>query len=186
MDDTQAIERQIDTFLNVGGFCSEDMERLKSMGPLIAPHIPELTDSFYRQLAADPLTGPYIEGRVEQLKLTHRQWLNELFAGDYGSGFVQRQEQIGRTHVNARIPPLFVAASMSFLRSAFPKLIEDKCADQTARGFGACLGSILRLLDFCQFLIDRAYEEDRLRRLTDATGMSRRLLENLVMLNAKS
>jgi|GEM_PF-1390601 len=176
---------QLNTFINVGGLCDEDKERLARIGPKVQPFIAKLTDRFYEQLESDPLTGWFVEGRVEQLKVTHLQWLEELFAGDYGEAFVHRQGQIGRAHVKAGIPPLFVAASMSYLRSAFPPLVEEHCEEHVGGEFGACIGAVMRMLDFCQFLIDRAYEEDRMQRLCEATGMSRKLLENLVKLNAK-
>lgn len=92
-----------------------------------------------------------------------------------------RQRRIGEVHVAAGIPPLFVAASMSFLRGAFPEEIEI-AARTVGDPIGICTGVVLRLLDLCQYLIDSAYEAERMRRLTAATGMSLVLLENLIAL----
>ena len=83
-----------------------------------------------------------------------------------------RQRRIGEVHV---------AAGMSFLRGAFPAEIEI-AARAVGDPIGICTGVVLRLLDLCQYLIDSAYEAERMRRLTAATGMSLVLLENLISL----
>ena len=70
---------------------------------------------------------------------------------------------------------------MSYLRSAFPKLISQQL-NESDNSSGELASAILKVLDLCQYLIDHAYEQDRLQRLTDATGLSRPLLENLIAL----
>jgi hypothetical protein len=97
--------------------------------------------------------------------------MSELFSGDYGEAFLERQRRIGEVHVRVGIPPLFVAASMSFLRSAFPAEIE---ASAQAMGEPADVytGAVLRLLDLCQYLIDSSYEE----KFLEAAGISPELM----------
>ncbi|MGC9193807.1 MAG: protoglobin domain-containing protein, partial [Thermoplasmata archaeon] len=124
-------------------------------------------------LQDDPQTAPYVEGRVEQLKKTHIAWMNELFSGDYGPEFIQRQERIGDVHVKVRVPPLFVAASMSFLRATFPTIVAKNVHDHDLAG--KAVGSLLRLLDLCQYLIDRKYNGTLMENL----GISPALLTRL-------
>ena len=161
------------TFCNVGGLCREDQEILSKIGPQILPHISALTDDFYAVLQDDPQTAQYIEGRVEQLKKTHIAWMNELFSGNYGPEFIQRQERIGDVHVRVRVPPIFVAASMSFLRAAFPTIVAKNVHDHDLAG--KAVGSLLRLLDLCQYLIDRKYNDTLMGNL----GISPALLTRL-------
>jgi len=161
------------TFCNVGGLCKEDQEILTQIGPQILPMIPALTDSFYAVLQSDPQTAPYVEGRIDQLKKTHIAWMNELFSGNYGPEFIQRQERIGDVHVKVRVPPLFVAASMSFLRAALPNIVVKHIADPDMAGKAET--SLLRLLDLCQYLIDRKYNAT----LMDNLGISPALLTRL-------
>ncbi len=111
----------LSTFCNVGGLCKENQDVLVTIGNLITPLIPELTDRFYESLQNDPQTAPYLDDRLDMLKKTHIAWMKELFAGDYGEDFIRRQEEIGAVHVRVRVPPLFVAASMSFLRARYQK-----------------------------------------------------------------
>ena len=180
----ETLEEELRVFKSVSGLCAQDEAKLKEAAAIITPHIASVTDEFYNQLAAEGKTASYIEGRVDLLKKTHIQWLEALFAGDYGKDFIESQLRIGCAHVTAKIPPLFVASSMSYLRAAFPQLVNQELGDDKKTA-GELASAILKILDFCQYLIDHAYEQDRLQRLTDATGLSRPLLENLIALKAK-
>ncbi len=170
----------LSTFCNVGGLCKENQDVLVTVGNLITPFIQELTDRFYESLQDDPQTAPYLEGRLDMLKKTHVAWMKELFAGDYGEDFIRRQEKIGDVHVRVRVPPLFVAASMSFLRGALPKIISEQVHDTKIADKG--IVSILQLLDLCQYLIDRSYNHS----LMDNLGISQGLLVRLQTLGRKA
>ncbi|HQT65261.1 MAG TPA: protoglobin domain-containing protein [Acidocella sp.] len=163
----------LSTFCQVGGLSRQDQHIMAKVAVYIRPLLPLLTDRFYEVLAEEPSIRPYIEGRVEHLKKTHVVWLNSLFAGDYGPEFIQRQEKIGETHVRVRVPPLFVAASMAFLRGALPPVLAANIPN--AQDAIAATASLLRLLDLCQYLIDRKYAEV----LMDNLGISPALLVRL-------
>jgi len=178
------LDEELRIFKKVSGLSENDENTLREAVSVILPHIGPLTETFYEQLTAEPKTAEYIEGRVDLLKKTHTQWIEALFSGNYDEAFIESQLRIGRTHVSAKIPPLFVASSMSYLRSAFPKLINQEFSNDEKKA-GDISSSVLRVLDLCQYLIDYAYEQDRLKRLTDATGLTRPLLENLIALKAK-
>jgi truncated hemoglobin YjbI len=163
----------LETFCHIGGLCQEDQAIMARIAPAIVPHLSEMTDRFYAILQVDPQTAPYIEGRVDTLKATHLMWMTDLFGGNYGEAFIQRQEKIGQVHVKVKVPPVFVAASMSFLRSAIPPIINAHVADQQESS--SAVSSLLRLLDLCQYLIDRKYNEA----LMDNLGISPSLLMRL-------
>ncbi len=166
-------DRNLEIFCQVGGLSREDQAVLTAVHQYIHPLIPSLTDRFYEVLGEEPEIAPYIAGRVDQLKKTHIVWLESLFAGDYGIEFIKRQEKIGETHVRVRVPPLFVAASMAFLRGALPPVLAAKIPDP-AEAVSAT-ASLLRLFDLCQYLIDRKYAEV----LMDNLGISPALLTRL-------
>lgn len=171
----------VSTLTNINGFTPDDAEHLRHLGQLLIPKLPEITDRFYERLLADDRTRPFIEGRVECLKKTHISWMTGLFNGVYDHEFMITQKRIGERHVAVGISPLFVAASMSFLRATLPGEVE-KIAHTISEPVGTCTGALLRLLDLCQYLIDSAYEAERMRRLSSATGMRPALLENLIAL----
>jgi hypothetical protein len=141
---------------------------------MVNPTLPKLTERFYEQLQSDPATAAMLTGRVEALKMTHLAWLKELFSGVGADALVSRQEMIGRMHVKAKVPPVFVAASMSFLRAEFPKHFAGVFNDKSESAQATT--SILRTLDVCQYLIDRAYNEC----LMDNLGIRPTLLNKLM------
>lgn len=166
-------DNNLETFFHIGGLSQEDQDAMVRIAPAVLPYLPDMTNRFYDVLQNDPQTSPYIEGRLDMLKATHLAWMNDLFGGNYGEAFVQRQEKIGEVHVRVKVPPVFVAASMSFLRAAIPPIIAEHAPDHQ-EGVKA-IASLLRLLDLCQYLIDRKYSEA----LMDNLGISPALLMRL-------
>jgi len=156
----------------------DDIENLKALRPLFAEHGGDLTDRFYEKLAAIPELAALLEGRVESLKKTHGIWMDELFAGDYGEAYFERRWKIGLTHVRVNVPPHYVEAVVSFLRSESEHLLarEIKDAAQVATRHA----SVLKILDIDLMVINFAYAAERIDRLCNFTGMSKKLLERCI------
>jgi hemoglobin-like flavoprotein len=163
------------------GFTDADAANLRRLAPLFAEHGAAVTDAFYERLAGQPETAALIAGRVDKLKQTHARWMSELFAGDYGDGYLADRWRVGLTHVRAGIKPHWVDAVASFLRAAGTDLIAREIGDPDERI--ACTQSYLRILDLDMMLVDLAYGEERLERLSQFTGMSRKLIERCVLQN---
>lgn len=160
------------------GFAADDAERLQALAPLFAEHGAAVTDEFYRRLAATPETAPLIEGRVERLKQTHRRWLASLFSGAYEQPYFEERWRIGLTHVRVGIPPWWVEAVTSYLREAGLELIA--VSSPGTEGI-AQAQSYLKILDIDLWIINLAYNDERLVRLSTFTGMSRKLIERCVL-----
>jgi hypothetical protein len=160
------------------GFGAEDVQNLRALGPLFQAHGAAITDDFYARLAANPDTGPLIEGRVDKLKRTHMHWMEGLFQGEYGDPYMEERWRIGLVHVRVGIPPWWVEAVTSFLRSAGVGLISSTYPG--LEGAALCQ-SYLKILDIDLWLINLAYNDERLARLCSFTGMSRKLLERCVV-----
>ncbi|WP_434776992.1 protoglobin domain-containing protein [Neisseria sp. Ec49-e6-T10] len=169
---------ELDTFLRVSCFTEEEAARLARLGTIIKPQLPALTDRFYEQLQKDATMQPYLEGRIDALKSTHLAWLESLFTGNYDDAFIAQQEKIGFVHVKVKVPPLFVASSMSFLRAEIPTILTDEHLNSLGESRAICTGSILRVLDLSQFLIDGAY----FKSIMDVMGISKALLDRLMTL----
>ncbi|HQT46042.1 MAG: hypothetical protein B7X08_00010 [Acidocella sp. 20-63-7] len=156
-----ADDANMDPLCQTSGFNRADRAILRKVQGHISPFLPELTDRFYSVIVQEPQIAPYLEGRIDQLKITHLSWLKGLFVGDYGGEFIRRQEEIGKAHVRAQIPPIFIAASMAFLRQVFPSLLTANIP--TPEDAAAATASLLRLLSLCQNLIDHKYSQILLR-----------------------
>ncbi|HEY8375285.1 MAG TPA: protoglobin domain-containing protein [Nannocystis sp.] len=160
------------------GFGAEDVANLRSLAPLFAEHGPAVTDEFYRRLGEKPDTAAVIAGRVDRLKQTHQQWMKGLFAGEYERPYFEERWRIGMAHVRAGIPPLWVEMVMSFLRDTGLGLIGAHMGgpEGVARS-----QSLLKILDIDLWIINLAYGDERLARLSAFTGMSRKLIDRCVI-----
>lgn len=160
------------------GFDEADVANLTKLAPVFAKHGPTITDQFYTTLEQYPETARLIAGRVDTLKATHHRWMGELFLGEYGDAYFQNRVRIGQAHVRIKLDPFFVEGVMSFLRTAGLLVLREEIKDPDEASQLAT--SFLKILDLDLLVINMAYGDDRLDRLTKFTGMSRKLLERCV------
>ncbi|MBK8263306.1 MAG: hypothetical protein IPK80_18420 [Nannocystis sp.] len=159
-------------------FGDPDIENLRALAPVFAAHGPAITDAFYEKLLARPETARLIEGRVDALKATHGRWMTQLFAGDYGDGYFSDRWKIGLTHVRVGVPPHYVEAVISFLRTEAEHLLQRELGD--AALVAARHASLTKILDLDLMVINLAYGDERIDRLCKFTGMSRKLIERCI------
>lgn len=157
-------------------FGDEDIANLKALAPVFEKHGGAITDRFYSTLQDFPVTAKMIEGRVESLKKTHGRWMNELFAGDYGQAYFDSRVVIGEVHVKIGLPPYYVEGVMNNIRTSGQLAISTEMPDRA----GELITSFLKILDLDLILINLAYADERLARVSKMTGMSRKLIENMI------
>ncbi|MCB9676414.1 MAG: hypothetical protein H6737_14925 [Alphaproteobacteria bacterium] len=164
-------------------FDDSDAARLKALAPVFAKHGAAITNAFYDQLGAMPSTAKIIDGRVEALKRTHIAWMGQLFDGEYGRPFFDRQFKIGDVHVTNNINPEYVEGVTTTLRLGGRAAIIEEMGNtnEALQHFD----SLVKVLDLALMTINLAYQEERLSRISAFTGMSRKLLENLVKRGGK-
>ena len=166
----------LDVLLDINCFSRLDIERLHKLKAVIEPTLPTLTERFYEQLQNNETTAVFLEGRLEALKATHLQWMKDLFSREFNEEYVAFLWNVGRVHAKLHIAPLFVAASMSFLRSEIPTIVSDEIAEQLGERRSDLIAAVLKILDINQFVIDSSYSD----RLLEVTGMSKKLLQRLM------
>lgn len=157
-------------------FGDADIARLTSLGAVFQKRGAAITDGFYETLARYPATAKLIEGRVDALKATHHRYLAELFAGDYGEAYFQSRIRVGVVHVRIGLDPYFVEAVMSYLRTQGVLAIREELGQDS----GSHVAAYIKILDLDMLIINLAYGDERLNRLTRFTGMSRKLLETCI------
>lgn len=167
---------ELDVLLDVNHFTQDDINRLHKLSAVIEPKLPILTENFYTQLQGNPTTAVYLEGRIDALKATHIEWMKGLFTVNFNEEYVKYLWNIGRVHARLEIPPLFVSASMSFLRSEFPKFITVEDAEELDCTQVELISSVLKILDINHFIIDGSYYDG----LLEFTGISKKLLHKLM------
>jgi len=161
-------------FNRAKAFCNFDAvyaPLLPTVKNMIMEHSDEITNKFYEELSNDPVASGIVEGRVDQLKVTHKKWMEELFNGEYGDAYFEQRYKIGETHVRVKIEPYFVEVITSFLRRKFAEVL---------KGNPDAIEAALAILDLDAVIIIGAYHEDRMKRMSEVTGMNQALLERLM------
>ena len=160
------------------GFTTDDEANLVKLGPVFQERGPALTDAFYEKLLSVPETAKIIHGRVDALKQTHARWMEGLFAGDYGEEYFQSRLRIGLVHVRVGVLPRWCECVISVLRTGSHAILAETIQDNAE--LSRCYQSVVRILDLDLMIINLAYEDERLDRLSKFTGMSRKLLERCI------
>ena len=159
-------------------FDDKDAAHLASLQPIVEKYGSKITDGFYSRLALWPETAKYIEGRVESLSQTHLRWMRELVSGVYDEAYFESRRKIGMVHVKIGLPPHWVEAVMSTIRTEMGFAMAEEIRDPAE--FAVKHASFVRICDLDLLVINAAYQDDRLRRLSTFTGMKRQLLENII------
>lgn len=158
------------------GFNAQDVEQIRKLAPVLIPEQERITDEFYRAILREPETAVFVEGRVEGLKKTHARWFEELFSGRYDGAYFENRWRIGMVHVRIGLSPRWVDLVMTHIHeqvlATLHRLLGPEGVDAHR--------SIARLLELDRAIIQLAYDEDRLDRLSEFTGMKRALIENVV------
>ena len=167
--------QEMKTFLS---FDATDIANLAAVAEVVKKHGKRITDEFYETLGATPKTAAVIEGRIDKLKATHTKWMLALVTDDFGDAWFDYQRHIGQVHVREDIPPFFVELTFSLLRTKVAQAIAHEVTDAER----AChlAQSVIKALDMALALVNEAYGEERLDRLTKFTGFSRKLIENCI------
>lgn len=168
-------------FVEMKGFLDfgeDDVVRLKTLHPIFEKRGGGITDTFYEVLGRFPTTAAMVDGRVDALKKTHKMWMMDLFAGNYGVEYMQKHLVIGQRHVQVGLPAYYVEFVMSIIRMGGLEAITAEMKDPAQ--VTAHYSSLVKVLDLDLMLMNMAYSEERLDRISSVTGMSRKLVENLV------
>lgn len=179
--DSREIFEEIKKFV---GFSDADAVALKGLAPWVEEHGPKITDIFYETIQATPAVAKFVEGRVDHLKTTHIQWMRELVGGEYGDDYFQSRWRIGEAHVRIGLDPIWVDGTMSLIRSK--ALMKLAATAEDKEKLAAATGSLIKACDLDLAIINLAYAEDRLERLSSFTGMKRALIENVIRLPKKA
>ncbi len=155
---------------------------LQAAGPAIKPGLPEVTERFYTTLQSIERTAPYIEGRLEALKATHKTWLEGLFSGPFDAGYTQAMYQVGRVHVKVGLPVEFMSGGMSLIGEELIALVDRTFNDDP--GYAReLLKAVNAVMGFSLLIMQQSYQNSslaaELERFLAITGMSRALFDNL-------
>lgn len=148
------------------GWTDSDAARIRSIGPLLSPHFPQLVEDFYAEIERHPDAVKVITGGTEQiqrLKGTLVQWLEQLVSGQYDTDYVFRRWKIGYRHVEIGLDQVFTNVALSRLRRGLLVVLDQVWTGPVSELLE--LRAILNtLIDLDLALIEDAYQTEHLLR----------------------
>jgi signal transduction histidine kinase len=148
------------------GWTEEDAARVHSLLPLVAVHFEALIEDFYAEIERHPDARQVITGgeaQINRLKLTLRNWLAELFSGQYDQEYVERRWKVGYRHVEIGLDQVYTNAALSRLRRGILDLIDPSQGETTLETL-AKRASLNTLIDLDLAIIEDAYQTEYRRR----------------------
>ena len=114
------------TRLEYLGFTDDDARRLQAIGREVEDLIDPAVERFYEHLMRYPVAALLSEpGRLERLKGFQRQYLRDLFSGDYGPRYFDSRHRIGEAHVRIGLEPQWYLGMYGVYRATFvPRILE--------------------------------------------------------------
>ncbi|OSM00215.1 protoglobin domain-containing protein [Magnetofaba australis] len=132
------------------GFTSADAEALRAMRKLVEKHAEQIVDLFYERIGAFGEVNQLIAAsgsNVDRLKTVQRQYLLELFGGDYGMDYFLRRWRIGLIHNKVGLDPQWYLGGYSLYRQLLTPIVLKKWGDKPKKAAAmlAALDKILAL-----------------------------------------
>ncbi|MBE7470095.1 MAG: Globin-coupled histidine kinase [Anaerolineales bacterium] len=130
-----------------------------------------MIEAFYQRLLNQDITAEFLEGMVEHLRSTLKNWFITLFSGEYDEAYVKSRLAIGKTHVRIGLPVRYPLAMMDILMEHGEKVANSQ-GETAVKAFRK-----LAALDIAIF--NQAYEDTHLNHLAELVGnerLARRLL----------
>jgi len=147
------------------GWTDEDAARVAAAWPWVEPWLGPLIDDFYEEIERHPEAAQVITGGKEQvnrLKQTLRNWLTELFSGQYDEDYVARRWRVGWRHVEIGLDQVYTNVALSRLRYGLHNALCHSGGEPEV--IIATLGSLHRLIDLDLAIIEDAYQHEYLAR----------------------
>lgn len=148
------------------GWDDADAGRVAALRGVLEPAFDAVIADFYDAIVRHEGTRRVIrdEAHVEQLKVTLRAWLVDLFAGCYDAAYVVRRSRIGRRHVEIGLEPVYMNVALSRLRQSLVRAAQTRWTGSAAE-LAACLRALHLLLDLDLAIIEDAYQTENSARL---------------------
>jgi two-component system, NtrC family, sensor kinase len=164
--DHERIYRRYRELQDYVGWSDDDVSRVRKVGRLVKSHLPALIDDFYREIKRHPEAEKVLadEAQVERLKLSLRNWLDQLFEGSYDAEYAVHRWQVGRRHVEVGLDHIFAHAALARLRRGLARALRAEWPAE-AENFDETLISLNTLIDLDLAKIEDAYAAEYLDRL---------------------
>ncbi len=139
-----------------------ELERVRSLQEELEPRLDAFVESFYEHLQRFPQLRHLLEGRVERLRHTQREYFRQLLAAEVDWEYVEGRLRVGRTHDWTGLSPdWYLSSFVRYVLFAADVMREQPENDERWRAFQA----LIKLVFFDIGLAIDAYISAREERL---------------------
>jgi methyl-accepting chemotaxis protein len=108
-------------------FTAQDIKILKTLRPLVERHADRIVNAFYKNIENYPELMQIIDkagSNIDRLQHTQKQYLLELFDGQYDMDYVERRLRIGKIHNQIGLTPRWYLGSYSvYFQNILPLIL---------------------------------------------------------------
>ncbi len=136
------------------GFDDKDAKLLKTHGAVVEEQLDAIIEKFYQQqlTIAEVQAVLAVDERLPRLKTTMKQYIRELFIGDYGSAYVKRRLEIGKAHENLGVGARYYLAAIYQLEN----LLRDTIPDRDSQASAPLRSALHKVMEFdVQIVMDQ-------------------------------
>ncbi|MBU5265707.1 globin-coupled sensor protein [Virgibacillus proomii] len=142
-----------------------DMKRIKSLQPLVMENIDLFVDSFYSTILRFNHLRRIIEkySTIDQLRLTLKQYVSELFAAEINHKFLEKRFNIARTHYRIGLQPAWYMGAYQNLHNTIIATIYEEM--KNTEDLHAILVAVNKIMSFEQQIVLEAYEQENIKKM---------------------
>lgn len=150
-------------------FTPEDEKILKELQPLIEKNAPGIIDDFYGHVLKLDFSKAFLSDPdvVKRLKEFWKDYLAQIFSGDYDKDYFGRRLAIGQTHSKKGLVPRWYIGAYGFLTNLLFRYIAAEFEDKPERLLPA-LNALNKALNMDMQLAIDAYDESHHRAMEEA------------------
>lgn len=130
LEQMQISDREIALRKRLFGFTDQDVTNLVACRELIAAHVEEISEDFYRQQVAEPEIAMVIgdHDTLDRLKGSMRHYILELFQGYYDAEYVNKRLRVGKIHKRIGVTPKLYMSAVWLLMTVLERFIATEQA----------------------------------------------------------
>ncbi|UOQ45977.1 globin-coupled sensor protein [Halobacillus salinarum] len=144
-------------------FTAEDLNVLKSLQPILKPHIPKMVDQFYKNLENQPLLMEIIESHssVTKLKETLTKHIHEMFNGILDDAFIEKRSRIASIHLQIGLQPKWYMCAFQDLMVSLLSIFSEELT--LYDDYRKAVRSTTKILNLEQQIVLEIYEHENLK-----------------------
>ncbi len=151
------------------GFTEEDARLLQSLGSLMEPYLPAMSERFYDQITQHPEAGKVFTGgqeQIDRLKHTLRIWAKRLFLGPFDEDYAAERYKIGVRHVMIGLPQRYMISAMGVVRVHLQESLGEALHSDAAR-LEATRLALDKILNLDLNMMCESYFQESIRHLRE-------------------